>query len=231
MDKNTLSIASMKEEDRPREKMMTKGAQVLTNAELLAILIGSGNRKESAVQLSQRILITADNNLSALGKFTIKDLMRNFVGIGEAKALCIKAALELGNRRMKEKQLPREKITCSHDLYILMSPILKDLPYEELWIILTNRAGKVLRKLKVSQGGTGGTYADVQLIIKEAILSLASGLFLSHNHPSGNKTPSFQDKQLTQKIKEASKMFDIRLLDHVIVCDGDYYSFADNAVL
>lgn len=221
------SIRQWAEEDRPREKMLLKGIASLSDAELLAILIGSGNREESAVQLSQRILASANNNLNELGKRSVKDLTKGFKGIGEAKAISICAALELGKRRTASDILQRETIRSSKDIYQLMHPLLADLPYEELWVILLNRSNKIISKLKISQGGVSQTSADILLIMKEAITNLASGIILSHNHPSGNTQSSPQDDKLTQKVKEAACLFDIRLLDHIIVTDGSYFSYAD----
>lgn len=226
-----LPIKSWAEADRPREKMLEKGVSVLTNAELLAILIGSGNSSESAVQLAQRILRSADDNLNRLGKISIKELISKFRGIGEAKAVTIVAALELGRRRSVCEPVQKENIKCSSDAFQLFYPVLGDLPHEELWIALTNRAGKVLEKLRISQGGVAGTSADLRLILKAAIQSLASGILLSHNHPSGNRLPSSQDDMLTQRLKKGAALLDITLLDHIIVADNQYYSYMDEGRL
>ncbi|MDH6356173.1 DNA repair protein RadC [Parabacteroides sp. PF5-9] len=222
-----LSIKHWAEEDRPREKMLQRGASSLSDAELIAILIGSGNHSETAVQLAQRILHTVENNLNTLGKLTIKELIAGFKGIGEAKAITIIAALELGKRRGNTDAPQRDKISCSRDAFQLLYPLLGDLPHEELWIILTNRAGKVIDKKKISQGGTGETSADIRLILKSAIQTLASGILLFHNHPSGNIAPSTHDDLLTQRLKKAAKLMDISLLDHLIIADNRYYSYAD----
>jgi len=222
-----LSIKDWAEEDRPREKMLQKGVSSLSDAELLAILISSGNKKESAVQLSQRILHSVDNNLNTLGKLSVKELTDDFQGIGVAKAVAITAALELGKRRGVSKDLQRESIRSSKDAFSLLYPHLADIRHEELWIILTNRFGKVIEKKKISQGGTGETSADIRLILKTAIHALAAGIILFHNHPSGNLAPSSQDDQLTQRLRKAAKLMDISLLDHLIIADRRYYSYAD----
>ncbi|MDR1936901.1 MAG: DNA repair protein RadC [Tannerellaceae bacterium] len=225
MDK--LPIREWAAEDRPREKMLQKGAPALSEAELLAILIGSGNQEESAVQLAQRILHSVANNLNALGKLSIKELTSGFKGIGEAKAITIAAALELGRRRNASERLRQESITSSRDVHAIFYPLLGDLVHEELWIALTNRASKVVEKVKISQGGPGETTADIRLILKAAIQSLASGIILCHNHPSGNIRPSAQDDALTQRLKSAAQLMDITLLDHLILSDNTYYSYAD----
>ncbi|OAV65999.1 hypothetical protein Barb4_03099 [Bacteroidales bacterium Barb4] len=227
MNMEKLSIKRWAEEDRPREKMLQKGVAALSDAELLAILIGSGTASESAVQLSQRILHSAGNNLNALGKLTVKDLTAGFKGIGTAKAVTIQAALELGKRRGASDIYQRSRIQSSRDAFQLLHPLLCDLPHEELWIILTNQAGKVIAKQKISQGGTTETTADLRLIMKAAIQSLASGIVLCHNHPSGNTNPSQQDDLLTGRVRKAAKLMDISLLDHIIIADNCYYSYTD----
>jgi DNA repair protein RadC len=222
-----LTIKDWAVEDRPREKMLRKGVSTLSDAELLAILIGSGNSNESAVQLSQRILHFAGNNLNCLGKFTIKELTNEFKGIGEAKAVTIAAALELGRRRNDSERPRQEKILCSNDACLLFKPLLCDLHHEELWIALISRSGKVIEKMKVSQGGVNETSADVRLIMKAAINALASGIILCHNHPSGNLSPSHNDDTLTTRLQNAAKLMDIKLLDHIVIADNRYYSYAD----
>lgn len=222
-----LSIKKWALEDRPREKLLAKGISSLSNAELIAILIGSGNRDESAVDVSKRILNDVGNNLNELGKSSIENLMRNYHGIGEAKAISIVAAMELGRRRKLSEIKEKSKISGSRDVYRLMHPILADLPHEEFWIVLLNRANKVISSQKISQGGVSGTVMDTKLIMKAAIDQLASSIILCHNHPSGSKQPSNQDKSITQKLKEAGKILDIPVLDHVIVTDNGFYSFAD----
>lgn len=221
-----LSINEWAEEDRPREKMMTKGIDVLTDAELLGILIGSGNTEESAVELMRRVLATCDNNLNELGKWTYRNFAA-FKGIGPAKATTIMAALELGKRRKAQDVKERTQITCSRDIYRIFHPILCDLPQEEFWILLLNQSNRVIDKIRISSGGIDGTYADVRLILREAILQRATGIALIHNHPSGNPTPSMSDKKLTTAVVQGAKTMNIRVPDHIIVCDGKYYSFAD----
>lgn len=228
---NNLPIKSWATEDRPREKMLQKGVSSLTDAELLAILIGSGNSNESAVQLAQRILLHADNNLNSLAKLSVNDLVREFKGVGQAKAVTICAAMELGKRRNVSEIVQRSVIRCSNDAYQLFHPHLCDLPHEELWIALMNRSAKVIVKVKISQGGTGETTADIQLMLKAAISNLASGIILCHNHPSGNFHPSQSDDRLTHKLYRSAKLMDLSLLDHIIVCDGSYYSYADEGRL
>lgn len=222
-----MKIKEWAEEDRPREKMLLKGVASLSDAELLAILIGSGNSNETAVQLSQRILNSAENNLNALAKLTIHELISGFKGIGEAKAITICAALELGKRRNLCDPVLRQSIRSSHDAYALFHPLLCDLPYEELWVALTNRAGKVISKIKISQGGTGETSADLRIILKTAINGLATGIILCHNHPSGNIRPSPQDDSLTKRLIKAAELLEISIIDHIILCDGNYFSYAD----
>lgn len=227
MEKDTLTIKDWAEEDRPREKMLLKGLSALSDAELLAILIGSGNKDETAVQLAQRILRSANNNLNTLGKFSVKELISGFKGIGEAKAITISAALELGRRRGLSEPADRAGIRCSNDAFLLFHPLLCDLPHEELWAIYLNRGGKVVDKMRVSQGGTSETTADIRIILKTAVLNLASGIILSHNHPSGVKTPSSQDDAMTRKLASSAKILDIKLLDHLIIANNEYYSYAD----
>jgi DNA repair protein RadC len=228
---NQLPIREWAAEDRPREKMVQKGVPALSDAELLAILIGSGSREEPAVQLARRILHSVDNNLNALGKLSIKDLTAGFKGIGEAKAVAICAALELGRRRSGSERMLQTGIQSSRDVHLLFYPLLCDLRHEEMWIALTNRASRVIGKEKISRGGTDGTVADVRLILKTAIQSLASGLILCHNHPSGNILPSAQDDALTRRVQSAAGLVDIKLLDHLILSDHTYYSYADEGRL
>lgn len=228
---SNLPINKWAEEDRPREKMLAKGASALSDAELLAILIGSGNSKESAVQLSQRILHSVENNLNKLGKLSIRELSSSFKGIGEAKAVTIAAALELGKRRNASEAIQQGSIRSSRDAFMLLQPFLCDLPHEELWVVFVNRTGKVISKQRISQGGLSGTTADVRIILKAAIESLASGILLFHNHPSGNLKASEQDDSLTEKLKKAASFLDINLLDHIIIADTLYYSYADEGKL
>lgn len=226
-NKPKLNIKDLAEEDRPREKMLLKGVSALSDAELIAILIGSGNKNETAVELSQRILHSAGNNLNTLGKLEIKDLIKNFNGIGEAKAITIVAALELGKRRKLAEATIHPQITCSNDVYLLLHPILADLKHEETWVLFLNRANKVVKKIQVSKGGISGTVVDTRMIMKEAIDSLASAMILCHNHPSGNTNPSPDDDVITKKLKENGNIMDIPLLDHIILCDHSYYSYQD----
>ncbi len=231
MSYQKLSIKNWAVEDRPREKLLSKGITSLSNAELIAILIGSGNRDESAVDLSKRILHDTNNNLNELGKTTIESLQKNYRGIGEAKAISIVAALELGKRRKLSDIQEKSQIKSSHDVFELMHPVLSDLPHEEFWIIFLNRANKVISSRKISQGGLSGTVIDTRIIMKSALEQLASSIILCHNHPSGNKLPSQHDKSITIKLKEAGKIMDIPVLDHLIVTDGGYFSFADEGEL
>ena len=222
-----LRVKDWAEEDRPREKIMLKGINALSDAELLAIIIGSGNKNETVVELAQRILQQAENNLNRLGKMTVNELISNFKGIGTAKAIGIVAAMELGKRRKLSELTNQEQITNSKDVFTFFYPFLCDLNYEEFWILLLNRSNKIIDKIKISQGGISETVVDVRLIIKEAIIRLASGIILCHNHPSGNRKPSRNDDLITQKIKESAGFFDLKVLDHIIVCDNLYYSYAD----
>jgi DNA repair protein RadC len=225
-----LSIKNWSEEDQPREKLRKLGRQVLSDAELLAILIGSGSRNESAIELCKRILHQSDNNINQLAKLSVNDLMK-FKGVGEAKAISIIAAMELGRRRKSETVITKTSITSSKHLYEYIKPLLEDLPHEEFWIILLSRANKIIDKQLIGRGGISETTADIKLIFKKSIESLASGIILAHNHPSGNLKPSQSDINLTKKIVEASKLFDIKVLDHLIIGDGNYYSFADEGII
>lgn len=225
-----LSIKSWAEADRPREKLLAKGKSALSEAELIAILIGSGNTEESAVELSKRILNSVDNNLVELGKLDVNDLCK-FKGIGEAKAISIIAALELGRRRNEQSTPERESIITSRHAFNLLHPILADLPHEEFWLIFLNRANKVIKKQSVSKGGVSGTVVDAKMIFKPAVENLASSVILCHNHPSGNRTPSHEDIALTKKIKEAGRALDISVHDHIIIANDTYFSFADEGLL
>ncbi|MGB5417831.1 RadC family protein [Algibacter sp.] len=226
----SFSIKNWSQDDQPREKLLYKGKAALSDAELVAILIGSGNRQESAVDLCKRILASTDNNLSALGKLTIKQLME-FKGIGEAKAISIIAALELGRRRRGEEALEKRKITSSASVFELMQPIIGELEHEEFWIIYVNNSNKVLQKNQLSKGGITGTLVDVRLVLKNALEVGATGLVLAHNHPSGTLKPSEADKQITQKLKSAAQSLDIKVLDHLIITEKAYFSFADESLL
>lgn len=226
-----LRITDWAEEDRPREKMLLKGVSALSDAELLAILIGSGNKNETAVELSQRILFSVKNNLNSLGKLDIHDLVNGFNGIGEAKAITIIAALELGKRRKYSDSENVIQIKSSTDVYQIFQPMLGDLRHEEGWILLLNRANKVIRKIQISKGGVTGTIIDIRMIVKEALDNLATNIILVHNHPSGNMEPSEDDNRITMKLKEACGLLDISFMDHLIVCDESYFSYKDNGVL
>jgi DNA repair protein RadC len=226
----SLKITDWAVEDRPREKLYQKGTSSLSDAELLAILIGSGTRKRSAVDLGRELLSMVNNNLNSLGKLTIRDLTK-IHGIGNARAITIAAALELGRRRELSEVPELPQIKCSKDVFELLNPLLADLPHEEFWILFLNRSNKVINRMKLSQGGISGTVTDVRMVMKKAIEYLASGIIVGHNHPSGNLNPSESDSRITQKIKEAGNLMDIQLLDHLIISDKDYYSFADNGML
>lgn len=226
----SFSIKNWSQDDQPREKLLYKGKSTLSDAELVAILIGSGNRDESAVSLCKRILASTNNNLSELGKLSINQLME-FKGIGEAKAISIIAALELGRRRRGGEALERKKITSSASVFELLQPVIGDLPHEEFWIVYLNNSNKVIQKNQLSKGGITGTLVDVRLALKTALEVGATGIILSHNHPSGTLRPSEADKQLTKKIKLASESLDIKILDHLIITEKAYYSFADEGVL
>ncbi len=226
----SLKIKDWALEDRPREKLLYKGISSLSDAELLAILIGSGSNDKSAVDLAREILNIASNNLNRLGKLDVHDLVR-LKGIGTAKAINIMAALELGRRRKSAEIMESPKIRSSNDVYSIFNPLLADLTHEEFWLLYLNRSNKILSRHKLSQGGISGTITDVRLIIKKAIELLASSIIICHNHPSGNLDPSEADTRITQKIKEAAGYFDISLLDHIIVTDNGYYSYADNGAL
>jgi DNA repair protein RadC len=222
-------ITNWSEDDKPREKLMLKGKSVLSDAELIAILIGSGSRNESAVDLSKRILGSVNNNLNALGKLSISQLT-NFKGIGEAKAISIIAALELGRRRRAEDAIELTKITSSKTIFEIMQPIIGELPHEEFWIVYLNNSNKVISKSQLSKGGITGTLVDVRLVFKTALEMGATGLILCHNHPSGTLIPSDADKQITRKLKLAGDSLEIKVLDHLIVTETSYFSFADEGI-
>ncbi len=216
--------------DRPREKLLQKGKLALSDAELIAILIGSGNTEESAVELSKRILSKNKNNLNLLGKLSAQQLMI-YKGIGEAKAISIIAAMELGRRRRTEDALELVKISSSSTVFELLQPNLGELPHEEFWILYLNNANKIIEKLPISKGGITGTLVDVRVILKKALELGATSLILAHNHPSGNLNPSEADKQLTSKLKIAAESIDIKVLDHLIVTEKSYFSFADEGLM
>ena len=225
-----FGIKSWAEDDRPREKLLQKGKVSLSDAELIAILIGSGSRNESAVQLSKRILASTGNQLSELGKLSVKKLCE-FKGIGPAKAVSIVAAMELGRRRRTEEALEKKKITSSASVFELMQPIIGELYHEEFWIIYLNNSNKVIEQLQLSKGGITGTLVDVRITLRKALEVGATSIILAHNHPSGTLRPSEADKELTQKLKTAAQSLDIKVLDHLIVTEKSYFSFADEGVL
>ena len=221
-----LNINQWAEEDRPREKMMLHGVSALSNAELLAILIGSGSTEDSAVELMRKVLNDYHNNLSELGKASIDELCR-FKGIGPAKAITILAASELGKRRKEEGVEERQSILSSKDVYECLYPLMCDLPTEECWVLLLNQASKLIDKVKISAGGLSATAVDVRCILREALLKRASAIALCHNHPSGSIRPSREDDLLTKQVAQASECMNIRFVDHVILTDGAFYSYAD----
>ena len=227
---NHFPIKNWAEEDRPREKLQLKGKNSLSDAELIAILLGSGSRSESAVDLAKRILLTSGENLIEISKMGINDLM-GFNGIGEAKAVTLIAALELGKRRNESEVLAKEKIACSRDAFEIFRSVIGDQPYEAFWIILLNKANKVIRKCSISEGGVSGTVVDPKKIYKIALDQHASSIILGHNHPSGNIQPSEADQKITKKIRDAGFMLDVAVLDHLIIGDDGYYSFADEGTL
>jgi len=230
MEENTpFSIKYWAEDDKPREKLMLKGKSVLSDAELIAILIGSGSRNESAVELSKKILASVEN-LNALGKMSLQQLT-TFKGIGEAKAISIIAAMELGRRRRSEETVELTKITSSKIAFEIMQPIIGELPHEEFWILYLNNSNKVIYKSQLSKGGITGTVVDIRLVFKVALEQNATGIILSHNHPSGVLIASDADKQITRKLKMAGDNLDIKVLDHIIVTEKGYYSFADAGIL
>lgn len=217
------------EDDRPREKFLLKGKSTLSDSELLAILIGSGSRNESAVQLCQRILASANNNLNQLGKLSINQLT-NFKGIGEAKAISIAAALELGRRRRAEDVVELDKINSSKAVFEIMQPIIGELLHEEFWVLYLNNSNKVIHKAQLSKGGMTGTIVDNRLIFKTALECNATSLILTHNHPSGKLFASDADRDITKKIKLAGQQMDVLVLDHIIITEKGFYSFNDEGI-
>jgi DNA repair protein RadC len=226
----SLKITEWAVEDRPREKLINKGTSGLSDAELLAILISKGTRNKSAVDIGRELLNIANNNLTILGKLEISDL-KKINGIGAAKAVTIAAALELGRRRKLSDAPDSTQIKSSRDVADIFQPVLSDLVYEEFWILFLNRSNRVINRMKMSQGGVSGTVTDVRMIMKRAVENLASGIIVCHNHPSGNLNPSESDNRITQKIKGAGDLLDIQLLDHIIITEKDYFSFADNGLI
>jgi DNA repair protein RadC len=226
----SIKITDWAVEDRPREKLIQKGTASLSDAELLAILISSGTKDKSAVDLGREILSMVNNNLNSLGKLSVADL-KKLHGIGPARAVTISAALELGRRRKLADAEDVLQIKSSKDVADIFQPLLSDLLHEEFWILFLNRSNKVISRMKLSQGGISGTVTDVRMVMKNAIECLASGIIVCHNHPSGNLNPSESDTKITRKIKDAGELMDIQLLDHLIISEKDYYSFADNGML
>lgn len=225
-----ITIKSWAEEDRPREKLLAQGRRTLSDAELIAILIGSGSRTETAVELSRRILASLDNDLEKLGKLSVSELSK-FKGIGEAKAISIISALELGRRRRESSVSRPDQISSSRDVYELLRRQFSDLNHEEFWIVLLNRSNKVLSRHLISKGGQAGTIADPKIIFQTALENHSASIILSHNHPSGNLKPSQADLQLTRKLKDAGDLLDISVLDHLIFTDSGYLSFADEGLM
>lgn len=227
---NSLPMTTWAVEERPREKVMANGVQYLSDVELLAILLGSGTRQKTAVELARQILKDAGNNLQLLGRMGIEELIR-IKGVGPAKAVNILAALELGRRRSGMQPPEKTAVKSSETVYRLFYPLMGDLEHEEFWLLMLNRANRVLGRYKVSQGGLSGTVIDTRIILKKALDNLASSIIVCHNHPSGNKHPSDADVKITEKLKKAAEILEIKLLDHVIIADKSYFSFADEGLI
>ena len=227
---NSQALTTWAVEERPREKVMANGVQYLSDAELLAILLGSGTKNITAVELARQILKGAGNSLQLLGRKGIGELVR-IKGVGPAKAITILAALELGRRRAGMQHTDKIPVKSSETVYKLFHPLMGDLEHEEFWLLMLNRANRVLGRFKVSQGGLSGTVIDTRIILKKALDNLASSIIVCHNHPSGNKQPSDADLKITEKLKKAAEMLEIKLLDHVIIADKSYFSFADEGLI
>ncbi|WP_379963758.1 DNA repair protein RadC [Epilithonimonas sp. UC225_85] len=225
-----MSIKSLAEDDRPREKFLLKGKSSVSDSELLAIIMGSGNRDESAVELARRILISVENNWHRLSQLSIKDLTK-FKGVGEAKAISIATALEIGSRRSQQEVLERQQISNSKDIFDILQPHLSDLPTEEFWAIFLNHQNKILYKTCLFRGGIASSVADIRVIFKTALEHFSTQIIVAHNHPAGSLKPSKEDINITQKIKDAGKLLDIDLLDHLILIQNNYYSFKDEGIL
>lgn len=225
-----LNLKALAEDDRPREKLATMGRHTLSDAELIAIILRLGNKDETAIQLAQRMLSENGNSINQLAKLSLAELQK-YKGVGLVKAVSISAAFELGRRRKESEVVKRIKITSSQVAYQIFQTRLSDLPHEEFWLLFLNRANQVLRQEYLSKGGISGTVVDTRLVCKLAIENSASGLVIAHNHPSGQSNPSEQDKQITRKLKEALKVFEIVLMDHLIIGDQKYFSFADEGIL
>jgi DNA repair protein RadC len=228
--KERLNIKAWALEDRPREKLAENGASSLSASELIAIIIGSGTKKITAVELAKQILSSINHDLNELGKLNIKEFTK-FTGIGKVKAIGIIAALELGRRRLKEPGLQKNQLTSSRDVAEVFQFVLSDKKHEEFWILLLNRANKMISKHVISSGGVAGTVVDIKILFKLAIENLASSVILCHNHPSGNLKPSAADIALTKKIKESGSILDIKVIDHIIIAGLGYFSFADEGIL
>jgi len=230
-EENRFSIREWAMDDRPREKMMKNGGEALSNAELLAILLGSGTKKESAVELAKRILGAANNNLNELGKFSIETMCNQFHGIGPAKAVTIAAALEIGKRRRASEVVKRAQIRNSRDIYELFHSKMADLDHEECWVLLMNNQHRIIDTVRISHGGVSETTVDPKIVLKHALAKLASSIVLCHNHPSGNPYPSSCDDKITQKLKQACQNLDIQFTDHLVFSESTYYSYADEGKL
>ena len=227
---NSRALTSWAVEERPREKVMANGIQFLSDSELLALLLGSGTRNTTAVELARQILKEVGNNLQELGRKGVGDLVR-IKGVGPAKAITVLAAMELGRRRAGMQHIDKVPVKSSEIVYKLFHPLLGDLEHEEFWLLMLNRANRVLGRYKVSQGGLSGTVIDTRIILKKALDNLASSIIVCHNHPSGNNQPSDADVKITGKLKKAAEMLEIKLLDHVIIADKSYFSFADEGLI
>jgi len=227
---NSRALTSWAVEERPREKVMANGIQFLSDSELLALLLGSGTRNTTAVELARQILKGVGNNLQELGRKGVGDLVR-IKGVGPAKAITVLAAMELGRRRAGMQHIDKVPVKSSEIVYKLFHPLLGDLEHEEFWLLMLNRANRVLGRYKVSQGGLSGTVIDTRIILKKALDNLASSIIVCHNHPSGNNQPSDADVKITEKLKKAAEMLEIKLLDHVIIADKSYFSFADEGLI
>lgn len=225
-----MSIKFLAEDDRPREKFLLKGKSALSDSELLAIILGSGNNEDSAVELARKILASVDYNWQKLSKLSIKDLMK-FKGIGEAKAISVAAALEIGRRKAAQEIPEKEKVTSVNDLYKIFSQYLSDLQTEEFWAIFLNQKNHVIYKTQISKGGISGTLVDVRVIFRIAIEHFATSVVVAHNHPTGNLTPSQPDISITRRIKEAGDLLDIKLLDHLIIGENSFFSFSEHGLL
>ncbi len=230
MEYKNLKIKDWALEDRPREKLINRGLASMSDAELIAILLGSGQKNESVVEIARKVLSLAKNNLNQLGKLSSRDF-KTIKGIGDAKAITLIAALELGRRRKETETVKRTKVSSSKDAYNYFHSFVEDLSYEEFWVLYLNRSNKVIERKKISQGGVAGTVIDIRIILKYAIENLASSLIICHNHPSGNLQPSEADSRITAKLKKAAGYHDIQLLDHLIIADKEYFSFADKGEL